>query len=612
MKKILTLAILGLILSGCSKGFDMPEQTPNPPDPAPGITDEDIKNHAESVLGFTIPANQDWNTTTTGTITFNINSSVKKVAVLVLIALVDEEGESYNTMRVLNQAETDNKTSLTLNYDAPSKNEGLYAAFYTENDCMYQKIEGNTVSFNQAPAKARAVTRTVSAPSGTFAIGKEETSFAADRGWLPGDKLYMLADEDYERMKIKAEPYSDEYSALVRDLVFAYLPNTKTENNLIQIMAAGYSDDDAYRITTGEDGPIVISPIYKQDGADKYGNEVYNSDLYYYYFNPADMPSSADAQVAFLQSLPKYKLIPFNLCFGANEDNVLDKRTSFAALYFGDSKTPAVGTEGTFKFPKGYKIGFMVRAKTTTEAPKKQGELYFDGRLNTKINAWPNFNKLNPTDPRATWLNINHRSLMCWESGTDRDFNDILLEVEGSVEPIHTSHEFEYNTYTFCFEDRKMGDYDLNDVVIKAKRLNATTVEYSIVACGANDELYVMNIGKDAEEVHALFGKGRNQFVNTESQNCEPIKVTKTVSSSFSFLNDSDRPYIVDKTETNTVKVAAKGKDPHGIMIPFDFAYPKERVCIKDAYSKFNDWGSNPVNSTNWYTKPVNGKVFTK
>lgn len=102
----------------------------------------------------------------------------------------------------------------------------------------------------------------------------------------------------------------------------------------------------------------------------------------------------------------------------------------------------------------------------------------------------------------------------------DTDFNDIVLEVEGSVEPIHTSHEFEYNTYTFCFEDRKKGDYDLNDVVIKAKRLNATTVEYSIVACGANDELYVMNIGKDAEDVHALFGKGRNQFINTESQNC--------------------------------------------------------------------------------------------
>ncbi len=433
----------------------------------------------------------------------------------------------------------------------------------------------------------------------------------------------MLADEDYERMQVTAESYLDEYANVLKELIFAYLPDGKSFNNLDKVTAAGYTDDNAYRITTGKDGPIVISPIYKQDGASTWGNEVYNSDFYYYYFDPANMPSSADAQVAFLQSLPKYKLIPFNNHFGVSEDDVLDKRYSYAALYFGDSKTPTVGTVGSFTFPAGYKIGFMVRAKTDFKEngkPRKQGELYFDGRLNVDINDYDETNfkssfkakKLPLNSPRATWLSINHRSLMCWESGTDTDFNDIVLEVEGSVEPIHTSHEFEYNTYTFCFEDRKMGDYDLNDVVIKAKRLNATTVEYSIVACGANDELYVMNIGKDAEEVHALFGKGRNQFVNTESQNCEPIKVTKTVSSSFSFLNDSDRPYIVDKTETNTVKIATKGKDPHGIMIPFDFAYPKETVCIKDAYSKFNDWGSNPVNSTNWYTKPVNGKVFTK
>ena len=45
-------------------------------------------------------------------------------------------------------------------------------------------------------------------------------------------------------------------------------------------------------------------------------------------------------------------------------------------------------------------------------------------------------------------------------------------------------------------------------------------------------------------------------------------------------------------------------------MIPFDFKYPVEKVCIKDAYNEFNNWGKNPVNSTNWYTKPVTGKVI--
>ena len=628
MKKLLSLAVLGLVLSGCVKGFEGMEPEPNPdPEQGQGVTDEEIKNHAEEILGFTIPDNQDWISTESGTVTINVTSAVTKVAVMALVAQTDEDGEAFNSMTKLNEAETNNQSSISLNYDVPKKNEGLYVAFYTEKGCYYKKVEGNSVTFDQVTAKTRAVTRTVSAPNGTFAISKIDTSFAAKRGWIPDERLYMLSDADYDRMKIAADPYSDEYNALVRDLVFAYLPNSKDLNNLTQVMAAGYTDDNAYRITTGEDAPIIISPIYKRDSAPAWGNEVYNSDFYYYYFDPADMPSTADEQVAFLKSLPKYKLIPFNIHFGESEDDVLEKRYSYCVLYFGDSKTPTIGTEGTFKFPKGYKIGFMVRAKTDFNEngkPRKQGELYFDGRLNVDINGYSETNfkttvnkfKLPLNSPRATWLRVNDRVLMCWESGTDTDFNDILLEVEGSVEPIYTAHEFEYNTYTFCFEDTQKGDYDLNDVVIKAKRINETTVEYSLEACGAYDELCVRNVNagviQDNVEIHSLFGVDAKQFVNTESgaEKHAAITARKTVSESFSFLDEITQPYVYDVTTKHTVKLSLKGQDPHGIMIPFDFKYPVEKVCIKDAYNEFNNWGKNPVNSTNWYTKPVTGKVI--
>lgn len=627
MKKLLSLAVLGLVLSGCVKGFEGMEPEPNP-EPDQGVTDEDIKSHAEEILGFTIPDNQDWNSTTSGSVTINVTSAVTKVSVMALVAQTDEEGETYNSMTKLNEAETNNQSSVTLNYDVPKKNEGLYVAFYTDKSCYYKKVEGNSVSFDQAPARTRAMTRTISAPSGTFKIADIKSSFAAERGWIPDEKLYMLSDADYNSLQIAAEPYSDEYKTTVRDLVFAYLPNSKDLNNLTKVMAAGYTDDNAYRITTGDDGPIIISPIFKQDGGSKYGNEVYNSDFYYYYFNPDEMPSSAEEQVAFLQSLPKYKLIPFNIHFGAsNDDNIIDKRYSYCALYFGDEKTPSIGTEGTFKFPKGYKIGFMVRAKTDHKEngkPRKQGELYFDGRLNVDINGYSetNFkttvNKFNLplNSPRATWLKVNDRVLMCWESGTDTDFNDILLEVEGSVEPIYTTHEFEYNTYTFCFEDTEKGDYDLNDVVIKAKRINKTTVEYSIVACGAYDKLLIKNVNagiiNDNVEIHSLFEVGEKQFVNTESgaEKHPAITAQKTVSESFSFLDEENQPYIYDASTNLTVKLSTKGQDPHGIMIPFDFKYPVEKVCIIDAYKDFNKWGANPILSTNWYTKPVSGKVF--
>ena len=56
--------------------------------------------------------------------------------------------------------------------------------------------------------------------------------------------------------------------------------------------------------------------------------------------------------------------------------------------------------------------------------------------------------------------------------------------------------------------------------------------------------------------------------------------------------------------------MSEKGQDPHGIMIPYDFAYPKEKVCIKNAYGQFMNWGQNPVSSTDWYEHPEDGKVM--
>ena len=620
MKKLVTLAVLGLVLSGCTKGFDMPEPSPEPtPDPT-GVTDEDIKANVEKVFGVTFASNHDWNSTTNGTVTLKFDSSVKKVAVLASLSLTSDGDGIANSMKVLNQVETNNQTSVSLSYDAPSANQALYAAFYTASGCVFKKIESNTVIMDQAPAKARtrSETEVYRMPEGDFAIGKIEESWAAQRGWIPGEKLYMLADDDYARLKMDAPAYSDEYMQLFRDVIFSCLPNGKNKNNLLKVMALGYTDDNAYRVTTGT-APIIISPVYKCDGSPNWGREVYNSDLYYYYFKPEALENATDP-VEFLQNLPKYKLIPFNTHFGPDEDNELRKNDAFAALYFGDG-TPEIGTKGSFTFPSGYKIGFMVRAKTDSEGSKKQGELYFDGRLNTKINAWPNFSssKLGATDPRATWFKLNNRVLQLWESGTDTDFNDIILEIEGGVEDVDIIPEFEYNTYTFCFEDREIGDYDLNDVVIKATRKSPTQVEYSIVACGAYDKLYVRNINEgkitDDAEIHSLFGVGQNTFINTESgaNYYEPITVTKTVDASFSFLNESTQPYLFDETTGKQVKLSKKGEDPHGIMIPYaDFKYPLEKTCIKDAYTEFNNWGQNPVNSTNWYTKPVDGKVYSK
>ena len=84
-----------------------------------------------------------------------------------------------------------------------------------------------------------------------------------------------------------------------------------------------------------------------------------------------------------------------------------------------------------------------------------------------------------------------------------------------------------------------------------------------------------------------------------------------TVPETFSFLNAATQPYIHNVTMKKDVKLSQKGEDPHGIMIPYAFRWPKEKTCIKDAYLRFNEWGQDSrINSTDWYKYPVEENVY--
>ena len=561
---------------------------------------EQVEENVKNVFGVSFDKNHDWCTTTVGSVTVtDIPSGTEKIQVLAYV----DASDSTTTLSVLNEANVKGKTSVTLNYDIPKVNKGIYVS----NGSVFKKVEGNTLSLAQTSTRA-AKNRSFRAQE-NLVISTTVESFANKRGWIKDEVLYGMSDEAYVTEGVSVADYDDEYKTLFRTIIFSYFKNGRQYNNLPLIKESGYFNEKVYPITTGGE-PIILFPVYKSDKATKYGNEIWNSDLYYYYFKESDLEAyvaNGGNEVEFLTKLPKYKAIQFNQHFGENEDDVISKRTSYTLVYWGDG-IPTIGTEGTYEFPSGYKIGFMVRAKTTADGGKKQGELYGDGRLNNKINFWGNFKSSNlGTDgPRMGWINLNGKMLLCCESGTDSDFNDIIIEVEGGVEEIPFIPEFESEIYTFCFEDRTLGDYDMNDIVIKASRINETTVEYSVVACGANDLIYIFNIGgnviNENTEVHAMFNVGKTIFVNTvRGQEYEPITERVSVSKDFSFLNADTQPYIYDATMGTYVHVSRVGEDPHGIMIPNDFKYPLERVCIKDAYPRFNEWGMSRITSTDWY-----------
>lgn len=611
--KLFYLAVSALLFTGCTKHdlSDINQSNGN----------DDVKKNVEKVFGVTFDANHDWCTTASGKVTISgIPSGTTKVQLYALIAkdVKDDDNQDavVTSLLKLNEDDAVSGSQVTLVYDAPSLNKGIYAAIEYDGKRYMKLVNNGTATFANSN-RAATVRR---APSdndfASMTLTEEVESFASQRGWLPGQKLYGMSDEAYQTWKTNAEGYSEEFTQLFRNIVFSYFKNKV--NNLPLIWESKYVNDRVYPVTTGTEA-IVVSPIYKCDQATRWGNEVWNSDLYYYYFKDEDLNNYVEnggTAVDFLNNLPKFKAIPFNQHFGENEDDVVEKRASYALIYWGDG-TPELGATGQ-PFPAGYKIGFMVRAKTISEAPKKQGELYGDGRLNNKINSWPNFtsSKLGTDGPRVGWINVEDRLYMCFESGTDSDFNDIILEVEGGIEFFSFYPEYEHDFYTFCFEDRELGDYDMNDVVIKATRINNTTVEYSVVACGAHDQLQIKNINgtkiRDDQEVHSLFGVSTNTFINTVkgAQTYPAVTERVTVDKNFSFLNENTQPYIYNVSEGKTIKLSQKGEDPHGIMIPYDFKYPVEQKCIKDAYSRFNEWGETRVNSTDWYKYYTQGTVF--
>ena len=684
MKKKLTFAILGLVLlSGCTKGLDMPEPEPTPtPDPTPvdnRATQEEIDANVKKVFGTTFSADQDWSSTTKYTISVTADAPMADIA---KVQILTEAPYFNDDARVLNEISTSKGQTVSLTYDCPAEYTELVAACVDSKGIYYIapfKAGDASVKFTQAAqARTRAAYDLPTLPDPSGLIMKYKNSYPtynamrAQKAGLDGEnavinpwkdshwdneRIWMLSNEGgngtwkVEKSAIYREVTMTDAEKLGLETVLAAVGGKKGRDGKYKTMNLStirtspvYELTKNYLVADGK-APITVAPVQMLS------TEIKNSSIYYYYFNPNELNGkSEEEQITFLKNLPKYKCVDSKLTKEASniKDGVGDyfKVHEYLLPYFGDIKSDDTNdvTVQSFVIPEGYYVGFMFRKTTnqwsdsfsndndinkgtgyTAKSYDKvdNGEVYADGRLNQQINQYPNFQTavtdkgMQLDDPRAAIFGANQRAYIMFEEGTDVNFVDIIMEINGGLKEVDAAQQINNNVYTFCFEDRNLGDYDMNDVVIKAERLNITQVKYSVVACGAHDELYLRNINgqtlNSSTEIHQLFGVDNTKtFINTQSKNYESVSEVITVDPSFSFTDFSKQVYIYNKTQNYDVKMSQKGEDPHGIMIPSDFKYPTELTCIKDAYTQFNSWGENPVTSTDWYLEPVNGKVFDK
>ncbi|MCR5472962.1 MAG: DUF4842 domain-containing protein [Prevotella sp.] len=178
--------------------------------------------------------------------------------------------------------------------------------------------------------------------------------------------------------------------------------------------------------------------------------------------------------------------------------------------------------------------------------------------------------------------------------------------------------------WTYAFEDTPLGDYDMNDVVIKVSENaeDATRLDITLCCTGAANNLTVylddmVLFAGSGKEVHQVFGQAAGKFINTVNDGIKVDPITETIRKPANFSFETADFWI--KSPSGDVHVAKQGEDPHGIVVPGNWRWPREFQCIKDAYPNFiefaKDASTTDDNIKKWYEtsngNPVEEYIYT-
>lgn len=663
-QKVFIGTICVLCVASCSKqdfsGFQQPT--------GENTIHQEIEENAKNIFG-TIDANQDWNSVMSSRVTVTADAALQNVA---KVQILTESPFLNKNAKVLAEAEAQKGQTVTLQYDAPKAYSQLIAACVDSKGHYYIqafKAGSSQVNFQQTQVNASRRASAVEAPSFTSlklkaphyslnalrtqqgascTIKNTEYTVWANSNW--NDQLWEVADGQtfdggwqldteanrghiYRNIGSFAEGEKEAVQAILNSFFFKYADDAQKirKNNAAIIRNSTYvKTNNNYFYTDGN--PVTLIPI-----------QTYNLDfkmdhVYYYYFKPSDVPTGM-SESEYVKSLPKFKAIQVERVNSTDDSKagVLFRKQEFLLPYFPEAPVQGNNTASAI-FPKGYKIGFLNLKNNTNDfniSTENYGCTYGDGNLNYEVNHIKgHFNTAIDTklgggtedgmqwkDPRIATFTANNKTYMCFEEGSDCNFSDLVIEIGGGLEQLDEQPEPEAEVYTMCFEDRpQAADYDLNDVVLRCTRVNKTTLSLSLIAAGANDDVYIHGATGwelNDTEVHEAFmatepdQKG-NRFVNTVKGGTQRDVLTYnvTVSEDMTIPNYLKGITIENKITGMAIGIAQKGEPPYAVIIPEDFQYPLEKVAITSAYKKFIEWAQDMNVSVDWYRYEEADLVF--
>lgn len=644
-------------------------------DPSGAEEVQEVKENAAKIFGEIDPK-QDWNSINSGTVSVTANANLSDI---VKVQILTESPILNTDAKVLAEVAATNGQTVTLNYDAPNVYEHLFAACINNKgvyhiqafDVNQSSVKFTSTTASAAPRRASADEEqsftsiilkepqksfnTLRTEAGDNCIIKDENqkevkytvwmnSGWSDEMWEPADGQTFNNGWKMDTESNKGHIYRDidgftenektTVTGLINNYTYKYANNGKggaKKNNIANVRNSAYfMQNNNYVYTNGTD-PVTLIPIQA------YTLEFKMNNIFYYYYRMEDIPAGMD-EVAYIKTLPKYKAIQIESVqtYDESTKGAFFHRQEFLLPYY--KNTPNVGENAASAiFPAGYKIGFL---NMKHEIGKydidncKYGCIYGDGRLNYEVNHIKGHylsamdksiggsvnGGMTWIDPRMAMFAANDKTYMCIEEGADCNFSDMVFEISG-VEPVQETPEPIAATYTMCFEDRpNTADYDLNDVVLRCSRINDTTLELTLVATGANDDVVIhgaLGWAYNEKEVHEIFGateadENGNRFINTVKGGVtkDPKSAKVTVSATLTIPKYLETIFIENKTTGKFVMKAQAGDAPFAIIVPETFKYPLERVCINNAYLKFKNWAQDMTTGTDWYTEPESGKVY--
>ena len=656
--KLLAALLSVLTLTGCMKYKDAFDAAA-----VEARDDAEAMSNAEQVFGYIDPK-QDWNSIVNGDVTVTADAPMDGIA-QVQVLTASPFGNSR--ARVLSEARAEEGTTVTLHYDAPSACQRLFAACVDAEGHYY--IKGfapgtQRVSFsgqNRSASRRAALPQTlpdiseltltqgvptynnVRCRKANEGDNTSNISLWKDTQW-EHDSLWVVNDGKESRLLFEADDFDADAKADLQAIIDGYLTHEKgwyqdNVSNVEKIRDSRLNQQHNYLTTTGD--PILLTPVQIN------GSEQDACHILYYYYNPADL--NGRDEVEYIKQLPKYKAIQVwrtaskTAALNGTSTYYSDKLFrlhTYALVYYGDGPGYVGRQAVSYEFPAGYKVGFICRKMKQgnwAQAEQqygggKNGECYGDGRLNTEINVWqlPNKNDnhfatagFEASDPRFAFFAANQNLYMTVEDGSNRDFGDIVIQVESGVEvsEAEETEAPEAAAYTMCFEDRPgTADYDLNDVVLRCTRIDRTTLSLALVATGANDDVVIRGANGwelNNQEVHAIFRAAEpaadgNRFVNTVVGGTRREVQARyvEVDASVTIPDYLKGIYIENRTTGKTIRIAQQGEPPCAIIVPQDFQYPMEYQPITVAYANFIDWVQDVNASGDWYLFENANKVF--